>query len=648
MICQKFWFKIFFLFLFFIPSLIFAQTQRPALEIQYPTLPGIEVPTLPSPVEAGDLIRYIRYVFNFAIFFGIIISLLLLIVAGLRYLYSLDNPKIKAEAKNQIFNAFFGLILLIISYNILATISPNLVVLNPLSLERRRLFINLLQRPSRISFNELIQRLEPTQIPLELAYPEIHGFRPSVIPFTTSFPDYPLERLLARYINYIYNWAIAIGIILALLFLIIGGIKYLSAAGNIALLNEAKSQIFASLLGLLLLLGSFGILRALRPEYTIISPASLEEVEVYIPEGIYFCSEEAPKLNGKDLFEEYILNEVARKYIDPNSRFIFTKRLKAELTLFTQTFCERITNSQNLPPEIRGGNVQLEATEIEKTLKEVPGLTDDEKKQIISDLTSQPIEYSSLTHIYINGPYGIILHEKPDFKGKGIIFLIAEYGGNWYATDTVRIQNYNPPLFAYREITDWVKMQLGGSVSSITVFYDLVFKCWLEAGTHSSGGEAEVKSCLEIPTFDDPNLREALTFYLFRTQDFGGFEERSQTSFPAELDYKFELPVGRLQDLTTGGEGKLTLAGFEVLRRGISAGICTPCLSVKFPREKDWIFVAAKQTLVGRVFEIFVTDKSERDLSVTYARKFCEENGNEFPCLGAFWAWPAVIIKAPR
>jgi len=634
MICQKFWFKIFFLFLFFIPSLIFAQTQRPALEIQYPTLPGIEVPTLPSPVEAGDLIRYIRYVFNFAIFFGIIISLLLLIVAGLRYLYSLDNPKIKAEAKNQIFNAFFGLILLIISYNILATISPNLVVLNPLSLERRRLFINLLQRPSRISFNELIQRLEPTQIPLELAYPEIHGFRPSVIPFTTSFPDYPLERLLARYINYIYNWAIAIGIILALLFLIIGGVKYLSAAGNIALLNEAKSQIFASLLGLLLLLGSFGILRALRPEYTIISPASLEEVEVYIPEGIYFCSEEAPKLNGKDLFEEYILNEVARKYIDPNSRFIFTKRLKAELTLFTQTFCERITNSQNLPPEIRGGNVQLEATEIEKTLKEVPGLTDDEKKQIISDLTSQPIEYSSSTHIYINGPYGIILHEQPDFKGKAKIYLIAEYVGLF--PDKVQVSTgYNPPLFIYQNIS-----QLNFSPSSITVFYDLMYKCWIES-PKDSFSQANVRECLDLPPAPQ-DVIDSVRFYLFRTQDFGGFEERSQTqpSF-AQIEYVFDGAM----DLAQTSVAQPRLKEVTPLQSGLPPQGCNPCLSLKFPKEKNWIFVAGN-TLNPEDGPIFVTDKSERDLSATYLRSFCKDSqGNEVPCIYGAFAWPAVILK---
>jgi hypothetical protein len=642
---MKFPFQFKLLFLIFVPFLVFAQT---GLEIEYPSIPGVESPTLPTPYEAQHLIRNVRYIFNFAIFSGIIFSLLVLISAGLRYLYSLDNPQIKADAKNQIFSAFLGLILLVISYNILALLSPDFVVLNPLPLQSRRLFINFLRRIERINLEELVRTLEPTQIPLEVFYPEAQGFRPSIVPFTYALPHYPLNELLAQYINYIYNWATAIGIILALLFLILGGVKYLSARGNVALLAEAKNQIMASLLGLLLILISYGLLRALRPEYTIISPAELPEVEVKIPEGIYFCSERAPMgPQNLDLFQEYILNELYRKYVNPNSRFLFTKRTKAQLTIFVETFCERITTSQNLPLEITGGQIQLTNDEINKLL-DVPGLTPEEKQEIIQELTSSPLEFTRKPHLYINGPYGIILHEKPDFKGKGIIFLIAEYGGNWLGEDTVRIQNYNPPLFAYREITDWVKNQLGGSISSITVFYDLVFKCWLEAGTHSSGGEAEVKSCLEIPTFDDPNLREALTFYLFRTQDFGGFEERSATSSPAELDYKFELPVGRLQDLTANGEGKLTLAGFEVLRGNIPAGICTPCLSVKFPREKDWIFVAAKETLVGRVSEIFVTDKSERDLSATYAREFCEEGGNKFPCLGAFWAWPAVIIKASQ
>ena len=642
---MKFSLKFFFLIL--IPLLVFAQNS---LEVEYPSIPGVEVPTLLSPFEAEHLIRYIRYIFNFGIFSGIIFALLILIFAGLRYLYSLDNPQIRADAKNQIFNAFLGLLLLVISYNILALLNPDFVVLNPLPLQSRRLFIDFLRRIERISLEDLVRTLEPTQIPLEVFYPELQGFRPSVIPFTYALPHYPLNELIAQYIRYVYNWAIIIGIILALLFLILGGVKYLSARGNVGLLTEAKIQIVASLLGLLLLLISFGLLRTLRPEYTIISPAELPEIEVKIPEGIYFCSERAPMGNrGLDLFQEYILNELYRKYVDPNSRFLFTRRIKAELSIFVQTFCERIATSQNLPIEVTGGQIQLTHDEINELLS-LPGLTPEERQQILQDLLSLP-SHLPKRHIYINGPYGIILHEKPNFKGRGIIFLIAEYAGDWYNNDTVNIQNYNPPLFAYRHISDWVIAQMGG-VSSITVFYDLVFKCWLESPTRSSTGEAEVKYCLEIPSFDIPNLdvlRDALSFYLFTTQDFGGFEEKTQTQPSlAQLDYKFELPVGRLDFLTTGGEGKLTKTGFETLRSGIPYAFCKPCFSLKFPREKDWIFVGAKEIVVGRPPEIFVTDKSERDLSPTYAREFCEENGVKIPCLGAFWAWPAVIIKASQ
>jgi hypothetical protein len=633
---MKFPFQFKLLFLIFFPLLVFAQT---GLEIEYPSIPGVESPILPTPYEAQHLIRNVRYIFNFAIFSGIIFSLLVLIFAGLRYLYSLDNPQIKADAKNQIFSAFLGLILLVISYNILALLSPDFVVLNPLPLQSRRLFINFLRRIERINLEELVRTLEPTQIPLEVFYPEVQGFRPSIIPFTYALPHYPLNELLAQYINYIYNWATAIGIILALLFLILGGAKYLSARGNVALLAEAKNQIMASLLGLLLILISYGLLRALRPEYTIISPAELPEVEVKIPEGIYFCSERAPMgSQNLDLFQEYILNELYRKYVDPNSRFLFTKRTKAQLTIFVETFCERITTSQNLSLEITGGQIRLTNDEINKLL-DVPGLTPEEKQEIIQELSS-PLEFTRKPHLYINGPYGIILHEKPDFKGPAHIYLLAEYIG--YFPDLVAIQGYTPPLFVYRDISN-----ISPSPSSITVFYDLMYKCWAE-GPRDRFNQANVRECLGLPPAPHAVIDE-VSFYLFKTRDFGGFEEAQAQSSSVKIDYMF---LGGYLQLTNRA-GLRTSMGLPILDyilvyKSDTPGQCNPCFSLKFPTEKNWIFVAGK-TEIPHFGPIFVTDNSERDLSATYLRSFCKDSqGNEIPCIFYAFAWPAVIIKASQ
>jgi membrane-associated protease RseP (regulator of RpoE activity) len=73
------------------------------------------------------------------------------------------------------------------------------------------------------------------------------------------------EQQLGVYLGTIFNWAIAIAIILSIIFLLLGGIQYMTtdAIGN---KEEAKGKINAAIVGLLLALSSFLILETINPQ----------------------------------------------------------------------------------------------------------------------------------------------------------------------------------------------------------------------------------------------------------------------------------------------------------------------------------------------------------------------------------------------
>jgi hypothetical protein len=109
------------IFVFFIPVAGSAVEPRP-LEIEYPSVPEAVTPTT---VET-ELSIYVRYIFNFSIWIAGIIGLGVLIIAGVRYLISAGAPDMLADAKDQIFAALAGLLILFSSWLILTTINPQL------------------------------------------------------------------------------------------------------------------------------------------------------------------------------------------------------------------------------------------------------------------------------------------------------------------------------------------------------------------------------------------------------------------------------------------------------------------------------------------------------------------------------------------
>ncbi len=116
---------------------------------------------------------------------------------------------------------------------------------------------------------------------LEVKYPEIGGWRPTVIKEIT-------EKEFAEYIKYIFNIAIFISGLVAFGVIVYGGIRYLTSAGSPAAIKDAKSYITGGILGLIFLFSSYLILTTINPQLVIlrIEKPEFEEIE-YDKPGVY-------------------------------------------------------------------------------------------------------------------------------------------------------------------------------------------------------------------------------------------------------------------------------------------------------------------------------------------------------------------------
>ncbi len=107
----------------------------------------------------------------------------------------------------------------------------------------------------------------------------------SVFALEVGWPTSPLgtnvtdNTDVAGMVQYFYEWGIAIGVLATFFALVLGGIEYLTSAGNPNKMASAKDRIFTALSGLTLLLSSFLILKTINPDFTTLKvPEGLQDV----------------------------------------------------------------------------------------------------------------------------------------------------------------------------------------------------------------------------------------------------------------------------------------------------------------------------------------------------------------------------------
>lgn len=87
-------------------------------EIEYPW----------EPPQPGNLPEYVVYIYRFAIWGSGIVAMLMIIIGGVLYMTSMEDPEKKKDARDRIKSALFGLLLLFGIYIILNTINPELTI----------------------------------------------------------------------------------------------------------------------------------------------------------------------------------------------------------------------------------------------------------------------------------------------------------------------------------------------------------------------------------------------------------------------------------------------------------------------------------------------------------------------------------------
>ena len=109
---------------------------------------------------------------------------------------------------------------------------------------------------------------------LENTYPEVGGEK--ITP----------ETDLPHFVNYLFNFAFLAAGVLAFIFLIYGGFRYVTSAGNPTIMKDAKDQIISVLIGIAVLLGSYLILIKINPSFETIHVGKIEKVTgIYLMDG---------------------------------------------------------------------------------------------------------------------------------------------------------------------------------------------------------------------------------------------------------------------------------------------------------------------------------------------------------------------------
>ncbi|MCG2699474.1 pilin [Candidatus Parcubacteria bacterium] len=137
-----------------------------------------------------------------------------------------------------------------------------------------------------------------------------------------SLPGLPGKPSLTDYRNYLFGFLIGLGGALAVLSLIIGAIRYLTSAGNPEAMGDAKSRIFGSIFGLVLLLSSWVIIQTINPRLISVTITDLKGQGVFLAgqsEGKEILTSCPVQVNDTaDISEEF--NEIFYKCeVDPET-----------------------------------------------------------------------------------------------------------------------------------------------------------------------------------------------------------------------------------------------------------------------------------------------------------------------------------------
>ena len=177
------------------------------------------------------------------------------------------------------------------------------------------------------------------------------------------------KTVLPDYVKYIFNLSIIIGGLVAFGVFILGGAKHLTSAGDPTKMSDAKDQIFAGFLGLIILLSSYLILTTINPQLVIVSLPPLEKIE--IPKVPELPRPEKPTLTASEIPMGKLIDGVGKEVSGGSA----TSPLYEYEGVIAKT---RLVRIKNLSEETwkTSKEIQEISEDIEKASEEIKILTD--------------------------------------------------------------------------------------------------------------------------------------------------------------------------------------------------------------------------------------------------------------------------------
>ena len=241
-----------------------------------------------------------------------------------------------------------------------------------------------------------------------------------------------VEQGLPAYVKYIFSFAV--GLIGLIIFgaLVYNGILYLTSAGSVEKMADAKNGITAAFLGGLLLLSSVLIFNTINPQLRIMELPKVEPLEQVVMPGVYICKHNVDQMTGKN----FDIGKTLTDYINATgaAQIEAAKKLRE---IIRDAECPIVNFSGNLQ------NFQVAKDGDKNTIFIVPSI-----KEIIDPETGvikgREAEFQ----------YGLVLHEKENFGG-GCNFYPKPEGGNSTSTIYHQIDGYSAQnlLFTARSVT---------------------------------------------------------------------------------------------------------------------------------------------------------------------------------------------------
>jgi hypothetical protein len=105
---------------------------------------------------------------------------------------------------------------------------------------------------------------------------------------------------LTDYIPRVYNYLLGIVSIVAIIMIMVGGLRYLTAGGNTSAISSAKETIFGAIIGLFLTFGSFILLQTINPALTQLKLPDIKTIRtVALTNAGSECPADSPQKTSK-------------------------------------------------------------------------------------------------------------------------------------------------------------------------------------------------------------------------------------------------------------------------------------------------------------------------------------------------------------